>query len=395
MLQGMVDGVATESGRVQFDGSNVSSDIYDEGIAMCSQPPEPTQTQSVDMSTGQGDEDALFPLMQLPPEIRNEIYRACLTRPYNILLSRKEQPQKSKPKEAESLVTMDEGDAEEPGSNEDAVDRTEGDSGAEDDYVFIGSAERVASAQAQASSSSARSTVSNVRSNFLSRPSRLASRSARPIRSQPSSSSSATAGATNSTINTGFIMRPPTSRANHPRPTAPKREPVREPRPQDDDPLLVNILCVSKQVHLEARSIMYGENMFELDLYTACPTILALHQRSRRCIKHVEVTIPGYNEILEKFQETVRLSLRYCWELQKLVIHMPFLLPGADGSGTTGNTMVYANGFDILRWLPKECEVVLKGNVCAEIEAVVSKNATLAKTLDEVRYAKFQLSMQT
>ncbi|KAK3109287.1 hypothetical protein LTR53_017617, partial [Teratosphaeriaceae sp. CCFEE 6253] len=33
-----------------------------------------------------------FPLMQLPPEIRNEIYRACLTRPFNILLSREVQP---------------------------------------------------------------------------------------------------------------------------------------------------------------------------------------------------------------------------------------------------------------------------------------------------------------
>ena len=33
---------------------------------------------------------------------------------------------------------------------------------------------------------------------------------------------------------------------------------------------------------------------------------------------------------------------------------------------------------------------VLKGNLCTEIEAVVSKNANLAKTLDEVRRAAFQ-----
>ena len=34
----------------------------------------------------------VFPLMLLPPEIRNEIYRACLVRPFDILLSRKGPP---------------------------------------------------------------------------------------------------------------------------------------------------------------------------------------------------------------------------------------------------------------------------------------------------------------
>ncbi|KAI7564320.1 hypothetical protein KC316_g12623, partial [Hortaea werneckii] len=160
---------------------------------------------------------------------------------------------------------------------------------------------------------------------------------------------------------------------------------------QDADPLIINLLRVSKTVYQEARSILYNENLFTLDLETALPTLAILHQRSRRQIKHVELEIPCYNEILERFQETVRLSLRYCWGLKKFVVHMPFVLPGADGSGTTGNTTVYANGFDILRWLPKQCEVVLRGNVCAEIEAVVSRNANLARTLDELAYARRQL----
>ena len=147
---------------------------------------------------------------------------------------------------------------------------------------------------------------------------------------------------------------------------------------------MVNILRLNKQIYDEARSILYSENNFTLDLDTATSTLAALHQRSRRQIKHVELEIPCYNEILERFQETVRLSLRYCWGLRTFVIHMPFTLPGADGSSTTGNTTVYANGFDILRWLPRQCEVQLKGRICKEISAVVSKNANLAKSLDEV-----------
>ena len=98
------------------------------------------------------------------------------------------------------------------------------------------------------------------------------------------------------------------------------------------------------------------------------------------------MTIPTHNEILERFAEVVRLSLRYCWRLKRFVIHMPFVLPGAEGSSTSGNTTVYANAFDILRWLPRQAEVMLEGNVCEEIRRVVEKNSTLAKSLDEVSY---------
>lgn len=151
-----------------------------------------------------------------------------------------------------------------------------------------------------------------------------------------------------------------------------------------EDPLLTNILHVSKEVYKEARSVLYSENYFTLDLSTAQSTLACLHQRSRRQIKHIALEIPSYNDILERFQETVRLSLRYCTGLKECRIGMPFTLPGAEGSGTSGNTTVYANGFDILRWLPQECNIVLKGTTCVEIEQVVNKHRHLANTLDKV-----------
>ncbi|KAK4897091.1 hypothetical protein LTR27_004984 [Elasticomyces elasticus] len=304
----------------------------------------------------------IFPLMKLPAEIRNEIYRACLTRPFNVLLSRKEPPP-PEPKTGDEDGTQPSSDTE------------------EEDEIVIGRS--VAAAVDQASVTPTSTTAFGAGSSGNRG---WASRTSRPIRVTTNSFG----GANGSTQIQGFAPNQSNRSSQRQARVAQKLELPRVPRPQDEDPLLVNLLQCSKTVYQEARSILYSENVFTLDLDTALPTLAALHQRSRRQIKHVELEIPCYNEILERFQETVRLSLRYCWGLKKFVIHMPFTLPGADGSGTTGNTTVYANGFDILRWLPKTCEVVLSGKTCKEIEQVVSKNATLAKTLDEVSSAELQ-----
>ncbi|KAK0957598.1 hypothetical protein LTR91_021795 [Friedmanniomyces endolithicus] len=301
-----------------------------------------------------------FPLMKMPAEIRNEIYRACLTRPFNILLSRREPPApEPKPEEAVDVVEIS--DTEEEGESAPAV---------------------------PAQSGSSQNSTPGLRS--------WANRTTRPVRLLNNSSSTQATASPDTTSRTG-ASTPSTqqhaqaaARAQQRALAATKPDTPRVPRPQDADPLLVNLLRCSKTVYQEARSILYAENLFALDLDTALPTLAALHQRSRRQIRHVEIEIPCYNEILERFQETVRLRLRYCWGLKKLVIHMPFTLPGADGGGTTGNTTVYANGFDILRWLPSPCEVVLSGQICKEIEQVVSKNAKLARTLDEVSLSQHQ-----
>lgn len=328
-----------------------------------------------------------FPLMDFPAEIRNEIYRACLTRPFNILLSKLEPP----PPEREPRDVDGASDLTQASSDTELDDDEDDEAVPSDELAALhartglsfqhpGNPSARGSSAGQASGSNSQSQTSSVRP--------WASRGSRPIRlltSRSSSAAPATAGASTS-ANAGVAFRRNAPRSTRPASARTKIEVPRAPRPQDEDPLIVNLLRVSKVVYQEARSILYSENLFTLDLDTALPTLAALHQRSRRQIKHVEIEIPCYNEILERFQETVRLSLRYCWGLKQFVIHMPFTLPGADGSGTTGNTTVYANGFDILRWLPRQCEVVLKGNVCAEIEAVVSKNANLAKTLDEVRF---------
>ncbi|KAK6430663.1 hypothetical protein LTR95_013180 [Oleoguttula sp. CCFEE 5521] len=294
-----------------------------------------------------------FRLVDLPTEVRLEIYRACLTRPYPIMLSKELTPV---PK-ATAYEAMDE------------------------------NVQRLTSVS-DPGSLTAMMAVPTTSTAARPRPWRRAVRSLHrgPV---------ATTGHANSThpltVYAGVHRpstqsTPSTSGSSQDLPTT-----VRASRPQDADPLLVTILRTNKLVYKEARNILYGDNVFTLDLNTAQYTLSALHQRSRGQIKRIHVTIPTHNDILERFAEVVRLSFRYCWRLRQLCINMPFVIPGADGSGTNGNTTVYANAFDILRWLPKQCEIVLEGNVCEEVRGVVDKNANLAKDLDEVAYARRQL----
>lgn len=402
MLQDMVNEaqqvVAGASGSSNGKGkarSNVADkDHYDSDVKMAEalQAEEDAKEDVMEVCPVTDKDEKHFPIMELPTEIRLEIYRACLTRPYNILLSKKEQPPQIVEKEPElskGVVDVMESlsDAEEV--EEDVQRRSN----------LRTRHQRITSGGDAVASAFRRAGVPNgmVRG--------LASRGARPIRLQTSRSAPGSAAGNNipgspsygaaQTAGTGMVFRSATTRpANARRHVNTSRAGVSsssEPaRNQNADPLLVNILRASRDVYKEARSVLYNENIFNLDLNTAMPTLACLHQRSRRQIKHIELEIPTYNEILERFQETVRLSLRYCTGLKKIVIHMPFTLPGADGSGTTGNTTVYANGFDILRWLPQECNVIMQGNICSEISTVVNKHLHLAKTLDKVRYTLLQ-----
>lgn len=300
-----------------------------------------------------------FRIMDLPTEIRLEIYRACLTRPYNIHLAKTER--------ANKVLTLQESS------------------------IQFERHEQIPPSFWNRPTPEVRSNpVRRTRRRQASLPACLAGGSLgvqggrNGLQRSPTLSSSSTASddfATNPARTpgrrrSGAIRQSRTSRLDA---SAGAR------RVSTEDPLLVNLLRTNSVIYKEARSVLYSENVFTLDLSTAMGTLSCLHQRSRRQIKHVELEIPTFNEILERFQETVRLSLRYCSGLKKFVVNMPFTLPGADGSGTTGNTTVYANGFDILRWLPQDCEVVMKGNICTEIEAVVNKHLLLAKTLDKVR----------
>ena len=158
-----------------------------------------------------------------------------------------------------------------------------------------------------------------------------------------------------------------------------------------EDPLIVNILRTSKLVYKEGRDILYGENTFTLDTYTAVASLSALHQRSRRHIKHVEMEIPLYTEILESFSETVRLGLRYCTGLKRFVISMPFRIPANEIAAlrpSQKNVSLYANAFDILRWLPQQCDVVLCGAPIPEIEIVVKQHLERASRQSKVSSGK-------
>ena len=301
------------------------------------------------------EDERVFPLMELPTEIRLEIYRACLTRPYKISLSKVEQQHTR---------------AIEPAAQENSqgdMDNSAGDEA------------QPAIAAFQQWRASRGLLPTNPRGTDLARVRRLVSnarpvarvtRSPRLARSSTASETSTVASSSNANV-----------RSRRP---VPHSESTSDTPTKGQDPLIVNILRVSKEVYKEARGVLYSENIFDLDISTAVTSLACLHQRSRRQIKHVELEIPTYTEILERFSEIVRLSLRYCSGMKKFVIHTPFTLPGADGSMSSSNTTVYANGFDILRWLPQQCEIVLKGNQNAEIDTVVNKHMNLAKIQDKV-----------
>ncbi|KAK4554666.1 hypothetical protein LTR86_008168 [Recurvomyces mirabilis] len=362
-LQDMVDEVSPPLKETKENCGRQGTDA--EGWVMVSARGEVVDEEE-DSETAGVKEEQVFPLFNMPPEIRNEIYRACLTRPFNILLSKKEPPDV-------------EVEAKEDGTLRDLTD-----AGGDDTEVGLGPQSRQWHSFAQDERDAhvqrhlQRVNAANAPRSWMNR----SSRSAR-LRTRTSGGSSSSAASQNSVVLTPTIGSLRSSRSSTHSESL-KADLPRIPRPQDSDPLIVALLRTNKQIYQEARSILYSENHFTLDLSTSVASLSHLHQRSRRQIKRISLEIPCYNEILERFQETVRLSLRYCWDLKCLTIHMPFTLPGADGSGTTGNTAVYANGFDILRWLPRPCEVRLKGNVGREIEAVVARNANLAKTLDEM-----------
>lgn len=332
-----------------------------------------------------------FRLMDMPPEIRIEIYRACLTRPFNILLSKEPKPaDREKEKErAESMLRdqefLDDTAWHGSGSEDDVLLHSPG-----SDTGNLHTGDTNAGSAGGSDPWPAR-TMRTLRSLTRTRSAGLTANTAINVDDDPTPAAAVPtnvpSGRPYRLVTNAHTNNPPRGRRSIS--TSVKVSTPRAPRPQDDDPLLVSLLQASKLIYKEARAILYGENTFLLDLDTAQPTLAALHQRSRGQIKNLRVTIPTHNDILEHFTEVVRLSLRYCWRLQRLVIHTPFVLPGAEGSSTSGNTTVYANAFDILRWLPKQTEVVLEGNVCEEIRQVVEKNSNLARSLDEVSLSVF------
>jgi len=165
--------------------------------------------------------------------------------------------------------------------------------------------------------------------------------------------------------------------------------PVKKVRPQDEDPLNAALLRVSQRVYKEARQVLYSENTFYVEFDSGVQTMQALHQRSRSMIRHMKLTIPCPSDILDEFADLVRLAIRYCWHLQKFEIVLPFRLTSADydvrnSVANRATIHMYANSFNILRWLPRQTKVTVEGEVCDEIRKVISQNEMLAKILDDV-----------
>jgi len=166
---------------------------------------------------------------------------------------------------------------------------------------------------------------------------------------------------------------------------------VKKARPQDEEPLNAALLRVSQTVYKEARQVLYSENTFYVEFDSGVQTMQALHQRSRSMIRHIKLTIPNAGDILDQFADLVRLAVRYCWHLQRFEIVLPFRLTSVESdvrnaAASRATIHMYANSFNILRWLPRQTKVTVAGEVCEEIRKVISQNETLAKILDDVSY---------
>ncbi|KAF2678330.1 hypothetical protein K458DRAFT_423270 [Lentithecium fluviatile CBS 122367] len=156
----------------------------------------------------------------------------------------------------------------------------------------------------------------------------------------------------------------------------------------------VALLRTSKAVYKEAHQVLYAENAFTLILCSGTSTLESLHQRSRSFIKHVTVALPSDSDILDGFQDFVRLGLRYCWGVKTFTIVMnsndtpDASLPPVTSTTPTDKsncpTDPYSIAFHILRFLPSGCKIVLKGTVRGSVRAVVEEEGRLLKDLDEV-----------
>tara|TARA_R110002003_G_scaffold70_3_gene6311 strand:- start:17614 stop:18612 length:999 start_codon:yes stop_codon:yes gene_type:complete len=216
----------------------------------------------------------------------------------------------------------------------------------------------------------------------LVRPTPLYLHAQRPAQSdeQDSASASAMPVSIANTINT-----------SHSSPALPRRPPRASSsspeRPRQHDPIVPAILRLNKQIHKEARQLLYAENVFTLSLSSGIHTLSTLHQRSRSLIKHVILTIPSHHDILDGFADLVRLGLRYCWGLKSFKIILQASLP--DDGRVSGATSVYANAFHILRWLPRGCSVALEGCVSETVRRVVLEEGRLMNVLDEVSWSHY------
>lgn len=327
-------------------------------------------------------EEKRFDFMELPTELRLEIYRACLTRPYKILLAKYIEP----PTEPVEVDGSEISDDESHSLHEDVE---------EERRHEIANLRRMRAARGLPNRNAANMLLGRVgRTGGTSRPNSQIGRPAAPRRRQshtirfapafftpgfPNASTAPSNSSAPGNLQSLVPLVRSTSRTSKP------IKPMHAKPPKSDDPLVVNILRLNKTIYKEARSLLYSENIFDLSIETAVPSLACLHQRSRRLIRQVELEIPSYTEIQDKFSEVVRLSLRYCSGLRKLVVHTPFCLPGGDGTATpNSNTQIWAQGFEILRWLPQTCDVELKGHKNVEIDEVVAKHLRLAKTLTPV-----------
>jgi hypothetical protein len=375
-------------GSMRTSGAGLTTAFRDEE-AMVVDGQEHSRPSSQWQDKGKGravdvEKERHFAFMELPTELRLEIYRACLTRPCKILLSKTMEPS---PEPAEE-VYLDYTEAE-PNPNDLNF--------YEDHPAAVAAFNRWRATPAAIHPRPFNSL--HGRSARAGNHPRSFTRLTRPVVPRRRQSSTIRFSSDNGTLpiasssNANDTVHAVAQSQHHTRPL-PARQSLRPrnnlesntySRPKNEDPLIVNILRTNKAVYKEARAVLYNENVFDLSIDTAVSSLAALHQRSRRLIRHVELEIPSYTEIQDKFSEVVRLSLRYCSGLRKLVIHTPFCLPGGDGNTTpNSNIQIWAQGFDILRWLPQQCDVVLMGNKNAEIEEVVNKHLHLAKALTPV-----------
>lgn len=131
--------------------------------------------------------------------------------------------------------------------------------------------------------------------------------------------------------------------------------------------------------------VLYSSNTFKFTLSNGRAGLDSLRQPTRSLIKNIYVAIPDPHDTVNGFAELVRLGLRYCWGLKKCIIAAEWTLPTPESGERLDPHELFAEGFNILRWLPKDCNVVLDGTIDGRVAQVVAKEKKFQRSLEQVR----------
>lgn len=155
---------------------------------------------------------------------------------------------------------------------------------------------------------------------------------------------------------------------------------------QDHLHLTPALLGTCKQIHKEARKILYSDNEIFMRANWGPKALQRMKQQTRSLIRRVTIEVPSHSDITDGFVDIVRLGLRYCWGLEDVsIIIKDYKIPVNASSASTA--YVYGDPFRILRWLPQKTKVNIGGTDPPEcVRRVIEKERWYMGALDKVSF---------